>query len=244
MFAIDPVEAFPPRYNIAPTQPVLAIMAGEGNMSHERANQPNRHAMLMRWGLLPGWVKDPKDFPLLINARSETAAQKPSFRAAMRHRRCIIPASGFFEWQRDKATATSQAWWVPRSDRGLAAFAGLSETWSAADGSQIDTCAILTTQATQPFAAIHDRMPVMIGENDLTRWLDCRNHTPADVADLLIAPADGLLQPVPVSDSVNKVANTDPAIIAPVEPKPGFGLDPRRDDASAGQDGNGQGFLF
>jgi putative SOS response-associated peptidase YedK len=111
------------------------------------SNRPDREAHLARWGLLPSWVKDPKDFPLLINARSETAAEKASFRAAMRHRRALIPASGFYEWKRDKASGRSQAYWVRPADGGLVAFAGLAETWMSAGWQRNGHVAILTVVA-------------------------------------------------------------------------------------------------
>lgn len=216
-FALDGVEAFPPRYNIAPTQPILVVAAAPARSPG--SNQPDRVATLMRWGLLPSWVKDPKDFPVLINARAETAAQKPSFRAAMRHRRCIVPATGFYEWQRDAATKQSQAWWVPRANGELAAFAGLHETWISKDGSEIDTVAILTTEATGDFAMIHNRIPVVIEQDDFSRWMDCKTQEPRDVTDLLVPPPDGYFKTVPISDAVNKASNSNPEILTPVTPK-------------------------
>ncbi|MGB7433032.1 MAG: SOS response-associated peptidase [Ahrensia sp.] len=216
-FGLADVERFPPRYNIAPTQPVLVVSAAPAQMPG--SNRPDREAGLMRWGLLPSWVKDPKDFPTLINARSETAATKPSFRAAMRHRRCIVPASGFYEWQRNTQTKQSQAWWVPRSNGDVAAFAALHETYIGHDGSEIDTVAILTTEATGTFAQIHNRIPVVLSPADFARWMDCKTQEPRDVADLLREPPLDYFQPVPVSDAVNKVANSGPHIQQAVTPK-------------------------
>ena len=127
------IEEFPARYNIAPTQPVLMIIAdppvGEGS------NLPGRKALLVRWGLIPSWARDPKDFPLLINARSETAAAKNSFSAAMRHRRALIPASGFYEWKRE-GKRKSQPYWIRPKGGRLVVFAALMETWHSADGSE------------------------------------------------------------------------------------------------------------
>lgn len=216
-FGLADVEAFPARYNIAPTQPVLVVSAAPSQA--QGSNLPDRQASLMRWGLLPGWVKDPGDFPTLINARSETAATKPSFRAAMRHRRCIIPASGFYEWQRNAETKQSQAWWVPRSNGTVAAFAGLHETYIAKDGSEIDTVAILTTEATGDFAAIHNRIPVVLASEHFSTWLDCKTQEPRDVADLLTQPPADYFACIPVSDAVNKVANSGPHIQQRVAPK-------------------------
>lgn len=212
---IDEVEEFPARYNIAPTQPVLLAIAapprGPGS------NLPDRRTQLVRWGLIPGWAKNPGDLPLLFNARSETAAEKASFKAAMRHRRALIPASGFYEWKRI-GNKQSQPYWVRPKAGGLVAFAALMETWMEPGGSEIDTGAILTTDANPEFAQIHDRMPIVIRQEDFSRWLDCRFQEPRDVADLL-RPADpGFFEAVPVSDKVNKFANTGPEIQERVEP--------------------------
>ena len=139
----------------------------------------------MRWGFVPAWVKDPKEFTLLVNARSETAAEKPSFRTAMRHRRVLIPASGFYEWQRFGKGQKSQAYWVRPKDGGVMAFAGLMETWSDANGSEIDTACILTTQANTSVSAIHHRLPMIVHPDSFDRWLDVRGSEPREVADLL-----------------------------------------------------------
>lgn len=213
LFGLLDIESFPPRYNIAPTQPVLIVRTGENN--DQSGNLPNREAMLVRWGLIPSWVKDPKDFPLLINARSETAATKNSFRAAMRHRRALLPASGFYEWKRT-GKKKSQPYWVRPANGGIAAFAALVETWIAADGSEIDTGAILTTAANATLAPIHDRMPVVIPPEEFSRWLDCREYEPRDVADLLHPPPDDYFEAIAVSDKVNKVANSGPDVQEPV----------------------------
>ncbi|MEM1038913.1 MAG: SOS response-associated peptidase [Pseudomonadota bacterium] len=218
-----------PRRNIAPTQPILVVRNG-----HDGAHE----AVLARWGLIPSWVNDPKDFTLIINARSETAAQKPSFKAAMRHRRVLIPANGFYEWRRFKSkTQNSQPYWVVPSNDNLLqdgqteggncstsntppimAFGALMETWMGADGSEIDTACILTTRSNEAFSEIHDRLPVVIKPKDFDRWLNCRDVGVYDVQDLL-TPVDNLFfRAIPVSDAVNKVANTGPEIQERVEP--------------------------
>lgn len=232
------VEAFPPRYNIAPTQPVLTIIgtdhAGPGS------NLPPRGALLTRWGLIPGWVKDPREFPLLINARSETAIDKASFRAAMRHRRVLIPASGFYEWHRPgkESGRKSQAYWI-RPRRGeLVAFGGLMETWASADGSEMDTAAIVTCGANDSIGRIHDRMPVVIQPEDFTRWLDCKTQEPREVVDLMRPAEDDFFEAIPVSDLVNKVANVGPELQTPVTVKP-----PNAPDQKSGG-GGGQMSLF
>lgn len=209
------VDDFPPRYNIAPTQPVLVALASEPGPPS--SNQPRRNAQLARWGFIPSWLKDTDGFPLLINARSETAAGKATFRAAMRHRRALAPASGFFEWKRAACRGQpSQAYWAKPADGGLVAFGALVETWHGADGSEIDTLAILTTAANDRFAGIHHRMPVTIAREDFDRWLDCRNVAPDAVKDLTAPPADHVYEAVPISDKVNKVANSGPDILQPV----------------------------
>jgi putative SOS response-associated peptidase YedK len=208
LFGIDgigqEVGSFPPRYNIAPTQPILMIRTDEAG---------KRAPVLVRWGLIPSWVKDPAEFTLLVNARSETAATKPSFRNAMRHRRTLVPASGFYEWRRPQdRKARKQAYWIRPRGGGLIAFAGLMETWSGKDGSEIDTGLILTTAANEAIGAIHDRMPVVIAPENFARWLDCASQEPRDVADLLSPVDNDFFEAVPVSDRVNKVANSGPDV--------------------------------
>ena len=129
---VDELEAFPPRYNIAPTQPILVVAASE--RGQPGSNAPQRRALLARWGFIPSWAKEPQEFPLLINARAETAVEKASFRAAVRHRRILIPASGFYEWRRPpKETGVKpQAYWIRPRDGGLIAFGGLMETYASA----------------------------------------------------------------------------------------------------------------
>ncbi|OJF92891.1 SOS response-associated peptidase [Pararhizobium antarcticum] len=220
LFALLKVDGFPARYNIAPTQPILIVLAGE--RAAPGSNLPERKAMLVRWGLTPSWVKDPRDFPLLINARAETAAQKASFKAAMRHRRILVPVSGFYEWHRPPKDSgePAQAYWIRPRKGGVVAFAGLMETWASADGSEIDTAAILTIAANATISAIHDRMPVVIKPEDFSRWLDCRTQEPRDVADLLVSAEDDYFEAIAVSDKVNKVANLGADLQTPVTPHP------------------------
>ena len=214
-FSLADLEPFPPRYNIAPTQPILIVTAGE--MREPGSNLPDRRSLLVRWGLIPTWVKDTRDFPLLFNARSETAAEKNSFRTAMRHRRALVPASGFYEWRQVGGKRT-QAYWIRPKHGGVIAFAALLETYAEPGGSEMDTGAILTTSASSDIAHIHDRLQVMIQQQDFSRWLDCRFQEPRHVADLLRPAEPGFFEPIPVSDLVNKVANTGPQIQARVEP--------------------------
>ena len=202
-------EEMPPRYNIPPTQPIVTIgIGGDGQ----------RAGALVRWGLMPSWVKDPKEFTLLVNARSETAIEKPSFRAAMRHRRVLIPASGFYEWQRFGKGQPSQAYWVRPKLGGIVAFGGLVETWSDPNGSEIDTGCVLTTGSNASFGKIHHRMPVVIQPSDFARWLDVKTQEPRDIVDLMQPIHDEYFEAIPVSNAVNKVSNTSSDIQNRVNP--------------------------
>ncbi len=201
-------EPFPPRYNIAPTQPILMAVATEAR--HPGSNLPDRRALLVRWGLIPAWAKDPKSLPLFFNARSETAMDLNSFKAAFRHRRALIPASGFYEWR--TVGKAKQPFFIKPRHGGLVAFAGLMETYADPNGSEIDTGAILTTSASDHISVIHDRMPVVVQPRDFSRWLDCRRLEPREVADLLRPAEPEFFEAIPISDLVNKVANTGPEI--------------------------------
>jgi putative SOS response-associated peptidase YedK len=199
VLGLDSIEAFPPRYNIAPTQPILVAAIGPNG---------KRQSLLVRWGLVPSWVRDPENFTLLINARSETAAGKPSFRNAMRHRRILVPASGFYEWHRPAdRKSPSQAYWIRPKNCGLVTLAGLMECWLSADGSEIYSGCILTTAANHAISAIHDRMPAVIAPENHQRWLDCSENEPRDVADLLLPAGEHLFEAIPISAKINKVAN-------------------------------------
>lgn len=213
LFELSHIDPFPPRYNIAPTQPILMVTVGPTNTII---------APLVRWGLVPAWVKDPGEFSLLVNARSETAAEKPSFKNAMRHRRTLIPASGFYEWFRPanaKGNIGKQAYWIRPKNGGIVCFGGLVETWAGADGSEIDSGCILTTNANQVISPIHHRMPVIIQPKDFERWLDCKNSEPRDVVDLMQPAPEDYFEAIAVSDMVNKVSNANPNVQKPVAEK-------------------------
>jgi putative SOS response-associated peptidase YedK len=205
VFGHGNAEAFPPRYNIAPTQPVAVVRVLGGR----------RQLNLVRWGLVPSWVEDPRDFSLLINARAETAAERPAFSAALRYRRCLFPATGFYEWRRG-SNGVRQPYWIRARSTGLIALAGLWETWSDRDGGEIDTACILTTSANATVAPVHDRMPVIIAPGDFDRWLANRGDPSDEIADLLRPPPDDLLEAVPIGDRVNDVANDGPDLQDPV----------------------------
>ena len=167
VFSTHNDERFPPRYNIAPTQPVLIVRTNAAN---------RRELVLVRWGLLPPWVKDPGAFTTLINARAETLAEKPSFRGALRHKRCLVPADGFYEWI-GKPGAKRPHLIRPRSNSPIA-FAGLYEEWMGADGSEMESMAIITVPANRTVATLHDRMPAILAPDDFEAWLDCKTREP------------------------------------------------------------------
>jgi putative SOS response-associated peptidase YedK len=194
---------FPPRYNVAPTQPIPIVRLVDGK----------RRFALVRWGLIPSWVKDPKAFALLINARGESVNDKPAFRNAMKYRRCLIPADGFYDWQRQGNGR--RPFYVSRKGGGPFAFAGLWETWRGPNGEEMETAAIVTTTASRSVAHIHERMPVMLEPEAFDLWLDCAK-VDAQTASTLIAPVpDERLQLHEVSAAVNAVANDDASLIAP-----------------------------
>ncbi|HKI36710.1 MAG TPA: SOS response-associated peptidase [Gemmataceae bacterium] len=197
------VPALEPRYNVAPTQPVAAVRLDDGR----------RALVLLRWGLIPSWAKDPGIGNSLINARSETAAEKPSFRSAFRQRRCLVPASGFYEWQ---ATGGKhkQPYHFRRRDGKPFAFAGLWERWHDGDGQPVETCAILTTEANAVVRPVHDRMPVILPPGDFAAWLDPR--TPgAEVGALLRPYPAEEMTGVPVGRYVSNPRNEGPQCLTP-----------------------------
>jgi putative SOS response-associated peptidase YedK len=194
---------FPPRYNVAPTQPVPIVRMVEGK----------REFALVRWGLIPAWVKDPRNFSLLINARAESATDKPAFRNAMKRRRCLFPADGFYEWKREGEK--KRPYFVRLKSGQPMAFAGLWESWMGPNGEELETAAIVTTTASRSIAHIHDRMPVIVPPEAFDFWLD--PNVDAEMASSVIAPApDAQLEFFPVSMAVNRTANDAPALIAPL----------------------------
>jgi putative SOS response-associated peptidase YedK len=196
----------PPRYNIAPTQAILIITAGA----------TGREARLVRWGLVPSWVKDITAFPLLFNARGESVVSKPAFRGAMRHRRCLIPADGFYEWQKREGRS-KQPYLLRRPDRRMFYFAGLWESWMDAQGNELDSAAIVTVAANKALAPIHDRMPAVIMQACEDQWLD--PQVPAVEAAQLLQPApDDFFEVVPVSDRVSRFANDDARVQEAAQP--------------------------
>jgi putative SOS response-associated peptidase YedK len=196
------------RVNIAPTQEVAAVRTREGT-------QDKREIALLRWGLIPSWAKSADMSAKMINARSETVAEKPAFRSAFRKRRCLIPADGFFEWHSE--AGGKQPYRVVRRDGEPMAFAGLWENWrEPGSGEEITSCAILTTEASKDIAHIHHRMPVILEPDEFSPWLDPSSDRSA-LQKLLHTLPEGKLKSYPVSKAINKVANDDPKLLEPIE---------------------------
>ncbi|MCB1368631.1 MAG: SOS response-associated peptidase [Rhodobacteraceae bacterium] len=191
-----------PRYNICPTQGITTVISGTDG----------RHLVPMRWGFLPHWYKSERDGPLLINARGETIAEKPAFRAAVRARRCLIPASGFYEWSKAEDGARLP-WYIRPTADTVFAFGGIWQDWQGADGTSHTTCAIVTTGANAHMAEIHHRMPVLIRPADFALWLGEAGH---GAAALMRAAPDNALAIYRVDQRVNSNRPDDPGLIEPL----------------------------
>jgi len=218
---------FPPRHNVAPTQPVAIVRMAEGS----------REFALVRWGLIPAWVKDPRGFSLLINARGESVNEKPAFKNAMKRRRCLFPADGFYEWKREGDR--KRPYFVRLKSGQPMAFAGLWESWMGPNGEEMETAAIVTGAASRSIAHIHDRMPVIVAPDAFDFWLD-----PNVVAAAVIAPTpDALLEAYEVSSAVNRTANDSAVLLEPLrEPEMQDAPAPKR--VKKEKKDNGQASLF
>lgn len=197
-------DNFPPRYNVAPTQPVAVIRQNE-----RRA----RDYALMRWGFIPSWQKKPQTRPL-INARAETVQEKPSFRSAYKRRRCLIPADGFYEWK--TAPDGKQPYCIQRADQSLFAFGGIWETATDPDGGEIDTTAILTIASGEDLRDLHHREPVVIASEHFSLWLEADERDLAMLDDLLAPAPAGSWTYHAVSRAVNSPRNDGPELIEPI----------------------------
>lgn len=200
MFQLDEVPELKPSYNTAPSQKIAAVL-----VDHETKK---RRLKLLQWGLIPSWAKEPSIGSKLINARAETLAEKPSFRAAFKRRRCLIPADGFYEWQ--KQERGKQPYFIRRLDHQPFAFAGLWETWQ-----DITTCTIITTNANELLESLHGRMPVILKPEDYEDWLGPDYQETAELQSLLKPFPAEQMEVYPVSDQVNSPANDRPDCIAP-----------------------------
>lgn len=224
-FAARPTEEAeerPPSWNVAPTQPVRAVL--------ERPDQ-GRLVVALRWGLVPYWAKDPSIGTRQINARSETAAKKPAYRTAMARKRILIPADGFYEWRRvDNGTKRGgrQPFWFTRTDGDVMALAGLRDGWRDAEGHLLRTCSILTTRSNADVADVHDRMPVVLEPDTWDEWLDPAERDPDEMSALLVASPGGTLLRHRVPDLVNRPAEDGPELIAEIEDDGGDGPQPGR----------------
>ena len=202
-FGLAQTPELAPRYNVAPGTPILGVRADERHA---------RHATLLRWGLIPSWAKDPSIGHRMINARAEHIAEKPAFRNALRRRRCIIPADGFFEWR--AAGARKQPYYVRSAGDELFGFAGLYEYWKGPEG-LVASCTIITTEANALMRPLHDRMPVILDAADYAHWLDPDNPDPESLVAILRPAPPERMTAYPVGLRVNNVRNDDPALIEP-----------------------------
>jgi putative SOS response-associated peptidase YedK len=214
---LDPAdlqEAFPefifpaqvtPRYNIAPTQPILAL-----------PNDGTNKADYFTWGLIPSWAKDPAIGNRMINARAETLAEKPSFRSAYKYRRCLIFANGFYEWQVSPGSKNKIPHFIHLKSGEPFAFAGLWEHWQSGDGSEVRSAAIITTEPNGMMSSIHNRMPVVLPRHAYTQWLDPAPRFPVDLNSLLIPFPAEKMEAYPISTLVNSPGNDKPEILVKV----------------------------
>lgn len=203
-YSSSEIRQLPPRYNIAPTTKIPVVRCGVDG---------KRELVEMRWGLIPAWAKDPKKLPSMINARSEGIASKPSFRSAYKSRRCLIPASGYYEWQK-RGTGPKQPFYFRARDDQPLALAGLWEKWSPPNEETVASAAIVTCAANSEFTSIHDRMPVIfLSQAQRDRWLQAEPLEDADAATLLVPSPVGVLEARPISIRVNSVRNDDPSLI-------------------------------
>ncbi len=220
LFRLDETPAVEPRFNIAPTQEVDVVRAPPGLREHPGlhlapAGSPvPREAARMRWGLVPHWAREIGTGQPLINARSETVAEKPSFRDSYRERRCLVVADGFYEWQ--AAGRRKQPYWIGLSDRRPFGFAGLWDRWKAPDGNTVESCVILTSEANEALCDLHDRMPVIVDPDHFDLWMD-PDTIPWELEPLLRPRDADDIQFHPVTTRVNYVANDDPLCMEPMQ---------------------------
>ena len=205
-FDVEETPSLAPRYNIAPTQPVAAV-----RFNRDRGRRELLH---LHWGLIPFWAKDTSMAGRMINARSETVAEKPAFRAAYKYRRCLIPASGFYEWQ--KQNGHKQPYYIHHAEAQPLALAGLWEHWQGADGSEIESCTILTTRPNDKIRPLHNRMPVILNTQDYEVWLHSDGQNMDELQHLLRPAPEEALEAYPISTYVNNPQNEGPRCVAPL----------------------------
>ena len=216
VFNAEPGVTVKPRYNIAPSQPIPIIRASQ----QPPDKGPGRRLVMVRWGLVPRWADDPSIGYRMINARAETAASKPAYRAAMKYRRCLVPADGFFEWQKQPGGG-KQPHLIQMADGAPFAFAGLWEHWQDENGNELETATILTTDPNPLLARLHDRMPVILPAEHYDAWLDPANQHPNQLTPLLQPYPAELMLDRPVSRYVNSPSHDDPRCIEPTDGEQG-----------------------
>jgi putative SOS response-associated peptidase YedK len=203
-FGLSAPPGFKPAYNIAPTSDVLIVREDTGT---------GRRADLYRWGLIPGWAKDPAIGNKLVNARGETVAEKPSFRSALRRWRCLVPASGFYEWQ--AVAGKKQPYYIrPKAD-ALFGLAGITELWNGPDG-PLHTVCLITTEPNELMRGIHDRMPVIVAREDYGAWLDPGNQDAARLKRFICSFPAAQMEVYPVSKAVSNARNEGKELIEPL----------------------------
>lgn len=207
-FQVD-VPPLTPRYNIAPTQPVATVL--------RTPEHQDRQFRMLHWGLIPSWAKDKKIGARLINARAETVAEKPAFRSAFRKQRCLVLADGFYEWQQQENHKQKQPFYFRFQDGRPFAFAGLWEHWEDANGDELESCTLLTTQANELMRPIHNRMPVILDPKDYDLWLDLEMKNPELLQPLLHLYATQEMMAYPVNKVVNKPSNDSMECIEKIE---------------------------
>ncbi len=201
-FGVYGVSDLVPRYNISPTQAVPVVVELPGG---------NREMRLMRWGLIPGWARDISIGDRLFNARAETLAEKPSFRTAFKRRRCLLPASGFYEWQGERGA--KQPFFVHLRDEEAFALAGLWEYWEGPEGA-LETCTVITTEPNELIAPMHNRMPVILPRNAYDIWLDLGNQRPGSLQPLLAPYRADAMEAFPVDKRVSNPRFESPECVA------------------------------
>jgi len=199
-FSYEIAAQFPAREHIAPTEPIMIIRESFAN---------KREPVLVRWGLIPHWVKDPDNFTLIINARAETLLEKPSFRASLAHKRCLIPADAFYEWSGPKGKRQKHK--ITLNTKAPFAFAGLWDHWLGADGSEFESAAIITVAANNDIASLHNRMPAIIHQADFDDWLDVKNVRAKEALKLLKPAPSGYLNIQETEQAPTKSRKKEPS---------------------------------
>ena len=224
---------FPPRFNITPTQPIAVVWEQSGR----------RTIQLVRWGFVPTWVKDPREFSLLINARAETMAEKPSFRNAVRNSRCIVPASGYYEWMKGP-DGKKQPYYITMADGGPMIFAGLYSQWAGPEGEEVDTACIVTVEPNLEISSVYDRMPAILRGDAVDAWLNTRDIDVKDATQLALPLPEGSLKYHPVGKAIGSATAEGPELIRPATAEELDAAPAPRPRKKAAGGGGGQMDLF